>query len=63
MCGIVGIISNQSEIQEKYRDDIQDSLKLLKHRGPDDNGIFSNERLIFGHVRLSILDLSDAGWL
>ena len=61
MCGIVGIISNQSEIQEKYRDDIQDSLKLLKHRGPDDNGIFSNERLIFGHVRLSILDLSDAG--
>ena len=32
-----------------------------KRRGPDDEGIFSFERGVFGHRRLSIIDLSKAG--
>lgn len=56
MCGIIGIQGN------KYRN-ISKSIDLLKHRGPDDDGIYLNERnsLSLGQTRLSILDISNAG--
>jgi asparagine synthase (glutamine-hydrolysing) len=55
MCGIVGIISNQS--QQK----INLSLDKIDHRGPDSHGIYSYENLSLGHRRLSIIDLSENG--
>ena len=36
MCGIFGIIKNDCDI------DIQKNLKTIKHRGPDDEGIYQN---------------------
>jgi asparagine synthase (glutamine-hydrolysing) len=33
-------------------------LAPLEHRGPDDSGIWVNERIILGHKRLSIIGLS-----
>ena len=33
----------------------------LHHRGPDGEGVWSDATIAFGHRRLSILDLSDAG--
>ena len=59
MCGIVGFwspkkrIDNFNEILIKMRDE-------LKHRGPDNAGIFIDEEsnIGFGHRRLSIIDLS-----
>lgn len=33
----------------------------MKHRGPDDEGIFADEKIALGHRRLSIIDLSAAG--
>lgn len=56
MCGIIGIQGN------KYRN-ISKSVDLLKHRGPDDDGIYLNEKnsLSLGQTRLSILDVSNAG--
>nr|WP_243688013.1 hypothetical protein [Methanobacterium formicicum] len=33
----------------------------IKHRGPDDNGFYCNDKLSLGSVRLSIIDLSDKG--
>lgn len=33
----------------------------LKHRGPDDDGIFVNDFVALGQTRLSIIDLSNAG--
>src|SRR3989338_1824776 len=35
--------------------------EALRHRGPDDRGVFSDGIATLGHQRLSILDLSTAG--
>jgi asparagine synthase (glutamine-hydrolysing) len=62
MCRIVGIISKELNIN-----DIQAKViamcNVLKHGGPDDEGVFTAEDtgLIFGHQRLSIIDLSSNG--
>jgi asparagine synthase (glutamine-hydrolysing) len=56
MCGIVGAFGNQiSDLNEK------EILGVTRHRGPDDHGIWSNEHIFLGHVRLSIQDTSNAG--
>ena len=51
MCGILGYIGKN--IPEEL------PLNLLKHRGPDANGVWTNNKnCILGHTRLSIIDLS-----
>lgn len=59
MCGIAGIIGvkNKNEAARK----IGAMLKVIKHRGPDDEGIETWGKAILAHRRLSILDLSVAG--
>lgn len=59
MCGIAGIIdlTNQA-IDQK---DLRRMNALLKHRGPDDEGVFIDGNVGLAHVRLSILDLSSRG--
>ena len=54
MCGIVGV-------REKSRETVERMLRLIVHRGPDDSGVYEDENISLGHVRLSILDLSYAG--
>jgi len=52
MCGIagsLGLFDSQS---------FQKSLKLLHHRGPDNQSVVELPNLILGHTRLSIRDLS-----
>ena len=34
--------------------------EAISHRGPDGNGVFQNKNTALGHVRLSIIDLSEA---
>lgn len=59
MCGINGIINfNQTNVKES---DLLKMMKLIKHRGPDDQGVFLNKNIGLGFVRLSIIDLSIAG--
>jgi len=61
MCGISGAIY-LSDIQAiNFSDKLTRSLKCISHRGPDSNGKFFYENMMFGHVRLSILDLSESG--
>ena len=43
------------------RCDIEKMIKLVKHRGPDDEGYFIDKNIGLGHCRLSIIDLSKAG--
>ncbi len=65
MCGIVG----QYDFGAAGRDAERDRARVLKmrdrivHRGPDDGGLWQSAdgRVILGHRRLSIVDLSAAG--
>ena len=61
MCGIVGVICKKGVLAEVYRERVNAALKQIRHRGPDGKGIYSDENIILGHVRLSIIDLTDAG--
>ncbi|AEH44589.1 asparagine synthase (glutamine-hydrolyzing) [Thermodesulfatator indicus DSM 15286] len=57
MCGIIGII-DLSGVSKKDEAMVRQGLALLKHRGPDEEGVFKDNQAVLGHVRLSIIDLS-----
>jgi asparagine synthase (glutamine-hydrolysing) len=59
MCGISGIINFNGE--NVKTEDIHLMMKNMKLRGPDDEGYFIDNNIGLGFVRLSILDLSEAG--
>lgn len=59
MCGIAGVINkNRRRVEE---DAIRRMTELIKHRGPDAEGIYINGGYGVGHRRLSIVDLSEDG--
>jgi asparagine synthase (glutamine-hydrolysing) len=60
MCGIVGIFSPGAPDQPAHATRMRDAIA---HRGPDDAGLYQSpdRRVILGHRRLSIVDLSAAG--
>ena len=55
MCGILGQINFNKINLDKNR--FTKSLDLQTHRGSDDSGIYQEKNFIFGHRRLSIIDL------
>lgn len=57
MCGITGAIEFN---QRFHQAQLEKSLELLHHRGPDESGTFisSKHPVAFGHARLSIIDLA-----
>jgi asparagine synthase (glutamine-hydrolysing) len=57
MCGITGLLS-QHPVPPHC---IKDAVASLRHRGPDDDGIWSDRHVQLGHTRLAILDLSPLG--
>jgi len=58
MCGVAGFL-NRGQAADKTILDAM--LGSIKHRGPDDRGTWLHGPLGLGHVRLSILDLSERG--
>lgn len=56
MCGIAGILNltPQEPVNIEY---LKQMLALIRHRGPDQFGIYRDELVGLGHARLSILDL------
>jgi asparagine synthase (glutamine-hydrolysing) len=59
MCGICGIIN--FGLQPVLEVPIRKMMQIMKHRGPDDEGVFIEKNVGLGFVRLSIIDLSAAG--
>jgi asparagine synthase (glutamine-hydrolysing) len=59
MCGINGFISSQHSQQD--RETIVRTMNdRLKHRGPNSDGVYSNNNITLGHRRLSIIDLNES---
>jgi asparagine synthase (glutamine-hydrolysing) len=58
MCGISGYIKRSGSAGPE---DIKAMNDLIKHRGPNGEGYFYAGPLAFGHRRLSVIDLSEAG--
>lgn len=56
MCGILGVAGQQ------FSDNIfRQALSELRHRGPDDFGVYREAGVTLGHRRLAILDISERG--
>jgi asparagine synthase (glutamine-hydrolysing) len=62
MCGINGIVYFEKEReQDDFLSRMNTMNDLIAHRGPDQDGVFEGSGFVFGHRRLSILDLSEKG--
>lgn len=63
MCGITGILQTQHAARSADLTAIGTMTARLRHRGPDADGFWSDRDagIAFGHRRLAIIDLSDAG--
>jgi asparagine synthase (glutamine-hydrolysing) len=63
MCGITGILQTPHASRSADLAAIGPMTARLRHRGPDADGFWSDRDagVAFGHRRLSIIDLSDAG--
>jgi asparagine synthase (glutamine-hydrolysing) len=57
MCGIAGFYNAEGR-QEIRVENLRRMLTRIKHRGPDESGIYLNDKIGLGSVRLSIIDLS-----
>lgn len=57
MCGIAGIIA-KDEVGQTNIPNIKEATDALHFRGPDNKGVFTNEKVGLGHARLSIIDTS-----
>lgn len=53
MCGLIGVLSDLG-LQENDVKNINNASKILKHRGPDFQGIWSGDDVIMAHDKLSI---------
>jgi len=70
MCGIAGAVGNLSQtsldtlpVRDALRDCVERISVAERHRGPDGAGLWAapSNPVVFGHRRLAILDLSEAG--
>lgn len=59
MCGIAGFCNLKGD----WQDNIKRMNTRMSHRGPDASGVWASEEadVVFGHQRLSIVDLSATG--
>jgi asparagine synthase (glutamine-hydrolysing) len=58
MCGIAGIVTLREGLPPPSRAALTRMASALRHRGPDEHGIYRDRRAGLAHARLSIIDLS-----
>ncbi len=59
MCGIVGIVSPAPDTSEPETIAAR-MAEVLKHRGPDAQGLSRSAHVVLAHRRLAVVDLTDA---
>src|SRR5271169_1428483 len=55
MCGIAGIVDRDAASPD-LEGELRQMLAMIRHRGPDQFGIYLDERAGLGSARLSIID-------
>lgn len=58
MCGIAGLFNYHSEAESSSEVTMKKMLSVIRHRGPDETGLYLGENIAMGMVRLSIVDLA-----
>jgi len=58
MCGVAGIYNFSYPDKPIREDNLKRMLSVIRHRGPDESGIYLNSNVGIGNVRLSIIDLT-----
>jgi len=62
MCGIGGFLLTRATLpRHELESRLWAMIATLRHRGPDDEGVWTDDRAGLAHARLSIIDLSPAG--
>src|SRR5579863_9173139 len=61
MCGIGGVLSSRPAAAGEIEARLGAMVAALRHRGPDDEGVWTDGRAGLAHARLSIIDLSPSG--
>ncbi len=57
MCGIAGIFNYNSPTEPSMELSIRKMLSVIRHRGPDESGMYLGNNIGMGSVRLSIIDI------
>ena len=57
MCGIAGSVAIRDDVPPPALADLAAMVEALRHRGPDESGLYRDRRAGLGHTRLSIIDL------
>ncbi len=58
MCGIAGIVNLSERWDPPSVDLLKSMIGIIRHRGPDECGLYRDTHAGFVHARLSIIDLS-----
>ncbi len=56
MCGIAGYVAMRDGVAPPDLESLADMAGAIRHRGPDEFGIFRDQYAGFAHARLSIID-------
>ncbi|MEJ2703109.1 MAG: hypothetical protein P8Z79_11770, partial [Sedimentisphaerales bacterium] len=57
MCGIAGICHTDGPDGISLKT-LENMISVVRHRGPDETGVYLDDRVGLAHARLSIIDLS-----
>ena len=58
MCGIAGIVALSANAPSPSRRALLRMAGALAHRGPDERGLYRDQRAGLAHARLSIIDIA-----
>src|SRR6185503_4602451 len=59
MCGIAGILNTKGAAVDPSA--VARSIAAIRHRGPDDTGVYTSGPIGLAHARLSIIDIAGGG--
>ncbi len=57
MCGIAGSVALEDGLPAPELDDLVAMISAVRHRGPDEHGLYRDQKAGLGHARLSIIDV------